>query len=342
MKFYTIKEIAIMVKLNEKTVWREIKAGRLKAQQIVGQWRVEETDLLNWINQSAGAGTPVADINKIGADQSVGPPINNTADLQKMTAAQESSANVSTGALAEANSEESIDIETSRNAELFVKHWNKYSPVKYKFKNGHLDDPTKRIAERFMRQVDNDLKSNLLTLRIFFLLHEKRLLRGSPAIILQDYIKRGYYLAFACPELNAAQEKELDEAMDIKEVSCRKCDNISRIEKVTQNMKCPGCKQSGWTEFIYRAIRDYDMEAYPVLKLFNDIYNVYLVRSQKRILNQLWNDSRSFMMTKKRSKIGPQGFADDLPPETRDWSIICDIYDIRNEIFDPKYDPEKD
>ena len=43
-KLYTPKEVATILKVNIKTIYRYIKSGKLKATKI-GQWRIGEKDL---------------------------------------------------------------------------------------------------------------------------------------------------------------------------------------------------------------------------------------------------------------------------------------------------------
>lgn len=48
-KLYTLQEIAEILKVSEKSVYRYIKSGKLKASKI-GQWRIKEEDLNKFIN----------------------------------------------------------------------------------------------------------------------------------------------------------------------------------------------------------------------------------------------------------------------------------------------------
>ena len=43
-KLYTLSEIAEMLRLSRKTIYRYIKSGKLKASK-VGQWRIKQGDL---------------------------------------------------------------------------------------------------------------------------------------------------------------------------------------------------------------------------------------------------------------------------------------------------------
>ncbi|MBT3690153.1 helix-turn-helix domain-containing protein [bacterium] len=49
MKLYTLQEVAKILKVSEKSVYRYIKSGKLKATKI-GQWRIKEEDLNKLIN----------------------------------------------------------------------------------------------------------------------------------------------------------------------------------------------------------------------------------------------------------------------------------------------------
>lgn len=48
-KFYTAREIAKILKVAYMTVYRWIRAGKLKAYQIEKQYRVKDTDLQGFI-----------------------------------------------------------------------------------------------------------------------------------------------------------------------------------------------------------------------------------------------------------------------------------------------------
>ena len=48
-KLYTLQEVAKILKVSEKSVYRYIKSGKLKATKI-GQWRIKEEDLNKLIN----------------------------------------------------------------------------------------------------------------------------------------------------------------------------------------------------------------------------------------------------------------------------------------------------
>lgn len=46
---YTTNEVAEILKVNRRTIFRYIKSGKLKAVKI-GQWRIKQADLDNFIN----------------------------------------------------------------------------------------------------------------------------------------------------------------------------------------------------------------------------------------------------------------------------------------------------
>jgi excisionase family DNA binding protein len=52
LTLYTVKEVAIILKVTYRTVWSYIKNGRLKAGKIGREWKVAETDLREFVNNS--------------------------------------------------------------------------------------------------------------------------------------------------------------------------------------------------------------------------------------------------------------------------------------------------
>jgi putative molybdopterin biosynthesis protein len=50
--FYTVEEIAKMLKVSKMTIFRYIKSGKLKAVKI-GQWRIKKEDFEKFINKHA-------------------------------------------------------------------------------------------------------------------------------------------------------------------------------------------------------------------------------------------------------------------------------------------------
>ncbi len=53
----TIKEVAALLKLAEKTVYTMANAGEIPAFKIRGQWRIKRTDLDKWLDaQPRGGG----------------------------------------------------------------------------------------------------------------------------------------------------------------------------------------------------------------------------------------------------------------------------------------------
>jgi len=49
-KFYTPQEVAELLKLSERTVYRYLHSGKLKASKL-GCWRITKEDLNNFINK---------------------------------------------------------------------------------------------------------------------------------------------------------------------------------------------------------------------------------------------------------------------------------------------------
>jgi excisionase family DNA binding protein len=47
----TIKELAVLLKLAEKTVYAMANAGELPAFKIRGQWRIRRTELEHWMDE---------------------------------------------------------------------------------------------------------------------------------------------------------------------------------------------------------------------------------------------------------------------------------------------------
>ena len=53
----TIKDVAAILKLAEKTVYSMAQDGELPAFKVRGQWRIRRVDFDKWIAKQAGAGT---------------------------------------------------------------------------------------------------------------------------------------------------------------------------------------------------------------------------------------------------------------------------------------------
>jgi excisionase family DNA binding protein len=51
----TVEEVARHAKLSQKTVWREIGRGNLKAYKLSGRWRIRIADCEAWIDRAAYA-----------------------------------------------------------------------------------------------------------------------------------------------------------------------------------------------------------------------------------------------------------------------------------------------
>jgi excisionase family DNA binding protein len=52
----TIKEVAALLKLAEKTVYAMANAGELPAFKIRGQWRIRRTELERWMDEQPRGG----------------------------------------------------------------------------------------------------------------------------------------------------------------------------------------------------------------------------------------------------------------------------------------------
>lgn len=52
LTLYTVKEVAIILKVSYRTVWNYIKEGKLKAGKIGREWKVVESDLKQFVNNS--------------------------------------------------------------------------------------------------------------------------------------------------------------------------------------------------------------------------------------------------------------------------------------------------
>ena len=47
----TISDVATFLKVNEKTIYRLVKAGRIPAFKVAGTWRFKKTDIDAWIEE---------------------------------------------------------------------------------------------------------------------------------------------------------------------------------------------------------------------------------------------------------------------------------------------------
>jgi excisionase family DNA binding protein len=48
-----VQEVARLVRVSERTVWRELKSGRLRGTRFGGQWRILDSDLHTYLDQRA-------------------------------------------------------------------------------------------------------------------------------------------------------------------------------------------------------------------------------------------------------------------------------------------------
>ena len=53
LRVFTVQEVARLVRVSERTVWRELKSGRLRGTRFGGQWRIIDTDLHAYLDQRA-------------------------------------------------------------------------------------------------------------------------------------------------------------------------------------------------------------------------------------------------------------------------------------------------
>jgi excisionase family DNA binding protein len=62
----TIKEVAALLKLAEKTVYAMAQAGEIPAFKIRGQWRIKRTELDQWIDAQPRGGSADASPDEPG------------------------------------------------------------------------------------------------------------------------------------------------------------------------------------------------------------------------------------------------------------------------------------
>ncbi len=61
-RFLTIREVCVLLQLGERTVYDLCRRGRLAgAAKVGGQWRVDESRLLDWLAQGGQATPGLAD-----------------------------------------------------------------------------------------------------------------------------------------------------------------------------------------------------------------------------------------------------------------------------------------
>jgi excisionase family DNA binding protein len=53
IKLYTLKDLAKMLKVTERTLHTYIKDGKLKGQKIAGKWQISERNLQAFLNGDA-------------------------------------------------------------------------------------------------------------------------------------------------------------------------------------------------------------------------------------------------------------------------------------------------
>jgi hypothetical protein len=336
MKYYSINQVAEICGMNRKTITSEIKKGHLVAKRRIGRYWVEETDLKNWDDRNnistlknavVAPGQP--DPNKLSSRQP-----DKIVPQAEVELNRANTVNEKPGKPVAVDYEEADDSEIIKNAELFVAHWNKFSPTKCYTKDGHLDGLIKDKIEQLMRESNNDLTRNLLSVRIFFYLHYRKLIRGSMALPLTDYIKRNYHLIYAYPELTPEQEEDLDRVMEAYEINCLRCKKPTYVPGPREKHECPKCGERKEIEIRLHAVKDDGMETCKALRLFDDKYHALLKRSQKQIQASEREGKKRWI---KGMGLDRRYLKWEEDPNTLDWSIVGDIYDLKNEVYDPEY-----
>jgi hypothetical protein len=345
MKYYSINEVAEICGMNRKTIMSEIKKGHLVAKRRIGRYWVEETDLKNWddrYDNSTSKNTVVApgqpDPIKLSSPQpDISIPQAEIQPNSSNTTIEKSAEPAGIG------QEKEGDTETGKNAKIFVKYWNFYSPVKYLTPDGNLPESIINMVERFMSENNIDLKHSLLTIRIFFYLFDNNLLKiNRAAITLKQYFKREYHIIFAFPKLSSEEEKELETALASHEIFCYHCEEFTHGDGPPIEHKCSKCGRSDEIETRYQAIEESTMKKYPVLKLFYDKYQVYLKRAQGKIRARQQKESQEWRkeMDKHKYKVKVKDKDKDEDEDKLDWSIIADMNDFKKEIYDEQYAQE--
>jgi len=54
-RFYTIKEVAELLKVSDGGVWKWLKTDKLKGIKLGRMWRIKKSDLEEFINERRGA-----------------------------------------------------------------------------------------------------------------------------------------------------------------------------------------------------------------------------------------------------------------------------------------------
>lgn len=327
-----------MTKLSERTIWREIKAGRLVTKRLGNQQRIEETDLLNWINRY----TKVASENAVVAPGQHDPNKLSSPQPDKnipQTEIEPNNANTSkekSGERAGAGEEKAAATKTTKNAEILVKYWNLYSPIKEPVTlEGHLHEPMKHKVEQFMVENNNDLKSCFTAIRNVLLLYNKNLIKGK--ITLKRFIGGDYQTRFAFPKLSSQQEQQLEGVVRYPKIFCYHCKKLYEIFEPTKKDECPICGERDAIDIQYELIITGGMKKYPVLKLFYDKYKVYLEQVQKKVSALQRKYEKDWFPA--RYKFNQKHKVNGLIPDKNKlgWSIIADMYNIKKEIYGPQY-----
>ena len=306
MKYYSINEVAEICGMNRKTITSEIKKGHLVAKRRIGRYWVEETDLKNWDDRNNNSTLKNAVVAPGSSDLSKlsGP---RPDDNMPQAEIEPNSANTSAEP-AGSGQEKEDDTETTKNAEKLVEYWNLYSPNPEPVATGgHLHQPIKRKAEKLMVVYNNDLKHCFLSIKIHLYFYEEKSPKARKPLTLKQYIDREHHIIFTFPKLTPEEEKELATAMSKKLIQCRHCGQIDDYDGPIESGKlfnplgllekpqCSNPKCRGYDLVVSNQPIGPDDIPHHIAKIF---YNKY----------------RSFL-------------------EEGDWPRICDLYNIRKEIY---------
>lgn len=60
----TVKEVAVILKLAEKTVYSMVQRAELPAFKVRGQWRVRKVDFDRWMAEQAGGSDDALEVDR--------------------------------------------------------------------------------------------------------------------------------------------------------------------------------------------------------------------------------------------------------------------------------------
>jgi excisionase family DNA binding protein len=298
IQFYTISEIAKLCKLSERTILRQIEAGKLIARRLGGQWRIEEADFYNWLNQG-NITSENALIAPNHSDQVIpaSPQPEKSIPQTKIKPGKVDSGEGNSGKYTDVKQEKTYDEEVAENAEKFVAYWNQDSTVKYKLTlDGHLHQSIKHTVERLITENNDDLKDCLLTMRIFFYFCKENLLKLRRPLTIRQYIQREFPLILNYPNITEAEEKQLEPLLIQQDITCNCCGLTTRIEGPLEKRQCPNPKCCAFDVIVSDTIIEVsDIINYPALQLFYHKYKPLI--------------------------------------QVEDWSMVRDLYKIKKEIY---------